>query len=134
MKTFIIECDASGIGMGAILTQEGRPIAYYSEALKGSALHLSTYNKEMLAIVKAVQKWRPYLLGRSFIIQTDQRNLKFLMEQRISTPTQIRWLPKLLGYNYVIQYRKGVENRGADALSRCVTFKCLAISLLLADW
>lgn len=133
-QQFIVESDASGVGLGAILIQEERPVAFYSEALKGTALALSTYDKEMLAIVKAIRKWRPYLLGRPFIVRTDQRSLKYLLEQRITTPTQTRWLPKILGYDYVIQYKKGRENQGADALSRVAEFECLAISLPISDW
>ena len=66
--------------------QQDRPITYYSEALNGSAPTFSTYEKEMLAIVKAIQNWRPYLLGKPFTVRTDQRSLKYLLEQRITTP------------------------------------------------
>jgi hypothetical protein len=77
---FTIECDASGLGMGVVLMQERQPIAFMSQALKGKALFFSTYEKELLSLVSAVQKWIPYLLGRSFIIKTDQQSLKFLLE------------------------------------------------------
>ncbi|KAA8548911.1 hypothetical protein F0562_000595 [Nyssa sinensis] len=81
-------------------------------------LLLSTYEKEMLALVLAVQKWRPYLLGRQFIVRTDQRSLQYLWSQRISTAAQQRWLYKLMGFDFIIEYKKGKENVVADALSR----------------
>ena len=130
----MVECDACDIGIGAILSQQGKPIAFFSEALKGTTLVLSTYEKEMLAIVKAIRKWRPYLLGRPFTVKTDQKSLKFLMEQRITTPAQARWLLKLLGYDYVIEHKQGPENQGANALSRVVEFNFLAVSLPRVDW
>lgn len=96
----------------------GRAIAFLSQALKGRALELSTYEKELLAVVLSVQKWRPYLLGHHFTVRTDQQSLKYLLEQRIDTPSQQKWLSKLLGYDFTVEYRKGKENRAADALSR----------------
>ena len=88
----------------------------------------------MLAIVKAIRKWHTYLLGKPFIVRTDQRSLKYLLEQRITTPTQARWLPKIMGYDYTIQYKKGKENQGADALSMVTEWSCAAISMPVADW
>jgi len=117
-QAFIIECDASGVGVGAVLMQENHPIAFLSQALKGKALHMSTYEKELFALVTAVHKWRPYLLGQSFVIRTDQQSLKFLLEQKVGTPFQQRWLTKLLGYDFLVEYKKGVENKVEDALSR----------------
>uniref|UniRef100_A0A2N9FC87 RNA-directed DNA polymerase n=1 Tax=Fagus sylvatica TaxID=28930 RepID=A0A2N9FC87_FAGSY len=117
-KSFVVECDASGYGIGAVLMQDGRPIAYYSQGLKGKNLFLSTYEKELLALVLSVKKWRPYLLGKSFVIKTDQQSLKHLLEQRVGTPMQQKWITKLLGYPFVVEYKKGKENLVADALSR----------------
>jgi len=117
-KPFLIECDASGKGIGAVLMQQQRPIAYFSQALKGRFLLLSTYEKELMALVSAVKKWRPYLLGHPFTIKTDHQSLKFLLEQKIGTPMQQRWVSKLLGYDFLVEYKKGQDNKVADALSR----------------
>lgn len=74
-ETFIIECDASGRGMGAVLMQQNRPIAFYSKALSVNNSQKSTYEKELMALVHAVLHWRSYLLGRKFIVRTDHRSL-----------------------------------------------------------
>ncbi|KAF5468388.1 hypothetical protein F2P56_012540, partial [Juglans regia] len=117
-EPFTIETDAAGEGIGTVLTQQGKPIAFMSRALGVTKKSWSTYAKEMLAIVEAIRTWRPYLLGRKFFIQTDQRSLKYFLEQRLATPEQQKWVAKLLGYEYEITYCPGRENSAADALSR----------------
>ena len=105
-KTFTVECDASSSGIGAVLMQEHKPIAFHSQVLKDSALALSTYEKEFLALISTVKKWRPYLVGRAFVIKTDQQSPKYLQHQRIGTPIQQKWLSKLLSYAFVVEYKK----------------------------
>lgn len=68
---------------------------------------LSTYEKELLAVITAVQKWRAYLLGHQFIIMTDHEAIKHIMEQKLTTSLQQKWVSKLLGYDYVITHKKG---------------------------
>lgn len=117
-KAFTVETDASGIGIGAVLQQEGHPIAFLSKTLSPKHQALSTYDKEFLAVPMALDKWRGYLLDKHFKIKTDHFSLKYLLGQRLTTPFQVKWLPKLLGYDYEISYKSGSENVVADALSR----------------
>ncbi|KAJ6942306.1 hypothetical protein NC652_008196 [Populus alba x Populus x berolinensis] len=117
-KTFILETDACDSGLGAVLSQEGHPLAYFSKALSPKHMGLSIYEKEYLAILMAVEKWRHYLEQEQFVIQTDHESLKYLLDQKIHTTIQKKGLTKLLGLRYTILYRKGRENVAADALSR----------------
>ena len=132
-RPFIIEADASGVGIGAILMQDGRPLTY--KALSPSYQNMSTYDKEMLAIVRAATRWRPYLIGRRFQIKTDHKSLKYFLERKISSPEQQKRVIKLLGFDYEITYKKGKENVLADALSQLPEqAEVLAISLLTSDF
>lgn len=117
-KNFLIQTDASGLGVGVILSQNGHPIAYFSKQMSLRLQQASTYVREMYAITEAVKRWRQYLLGRPFQIQTDHQSLRSLLSQTVQTPEQYKWLTKLLGYDFTITYRPGIENGPADALSR----------------
>ncbi|WVZ73357.1 hypothetical protein U9M48_021672 [Paspalum notatum var. saurae] len=135
-KPFCIETDASGFGIGAVLLQEGHPLAYISKALSPKHRGLSTYEKEYLAILLAVDQWRCYLQHGEFLIYTDHHSLSHLGEQRLHTPWQQKVFTKLLGLQYRIVYKKGTENRVADALSRRQheQHQCLAISSSVPVW
>lgn len=103
-KPFIIETDASGTGLGAVLMQNQQPIAYYSHTLSERNRTKSVYERELMAIVYSIQRWRPYLLGQRFTVRTDQQALKHLLEQREVQPEYQKWIYKLLGYDFEIQY------------------------------
>ncbi|KAL1208239.1 putative mitochondrial protein [Cardamine amara subsp. amara] len=85
LKTFEIECDASGVGVGAVLMQEKKPIAYFSEKLGGATLNYPTYDKEMYALFRALQTWHHYLWPKEFVIHTDHEFLKHLKGQQKSS-------------------------------------------------
>ncbi|KAM0014322.1 putative nucleotidyltransferase, Ribonuclease H [Helianthus debilis subsp. tardiflorus] len=127
-KPFTIETDASGNGVGAVLSQDKHPLAYFSKKLCPRMQQASTYHREMYAITQAIAKWRQYLLGHKFTILTDQQSLKRLQDQVIQTPEQQKWLGKLLGFDFDIVYRPGTQNSAADALSRVPSGHLLAIS------
>ena len=118
-QQFVIETDASDMGIGAVLMHNQHPVAYLSKALGPRNQALSVYEKECMAILFAIEKWRPYLQHQPFVIITHHRSLQHLTEQRVTSKLQHKALIKLMDLQYTIQYKKGVNNAAADALSRC---------------
>jgi len=100
-EALILETDASGFGVAAILSQANHPIAYFSKKMSTRMQRQSTYTREFYAITATLAKFCPYLLGHKFIIKTDQKSLKELLEQWLQTPEQQQWLPKFLGFDFV---------------------------------
>lgn len=133
-KPFCIEADASGHGIGAVLSQDSHPLAYLSKALCPCSQALSTYEKEYLAILLAVEQWRYYLQHSDFKILTDHKSLAQLSEQRLHTPWQQKVFSKLLGLQYKIIYRQGKDNHAADALSQFPLPYCSAVSVVQPQW
>ena len=117
-KIFEIECDASRVGIGDVLLQERRPIAYFSEKLNGATLNYPTYDKELYAQVRELQTWQHYLWPKEFVIHIDHESLKHLKGQGKLNRRHARWLEFIETFPYVIKYKQGKENIVANALSR----------------
>lgn len=98
--------------------QEGRPIAFFSRILGPRARAKSVYEKELMAVCLSVLKWKHYLLGRHFVIRSDQWSLRFITQQAVVGADYQKWVSKLMGFDFEIQYKPGTSNRVADALSR----------------
>jgi len=116
--TFVVDCDASGEGFGAVLHQGGGPLAYFSRPFAARHLKLAAYERELIGLVQAVRHWRPYLWGCHFLVRTDHYSPKFLLDQRLSTVPQPQWISKLFDFDFSVEYRPGRLNTVADALSR----------------
>jgi hypothetical protein len=84
-KPFVIECDTSTYGFGAVLVQDGHPIAFYSRPVAPRHRSLAAYERELIGLVQVVRHWRPYLWGRCFTVKTDHYSLKYLLDQRVPT-------------------------------------------------
>ena len=120
-KTFEIECDASSVGIGGVLMQERRPIAYFSEKLSGPTLNYSVYDKELYALVRSLETWQHYLLPEEFVIQSDNKSLKHLKGQLKLNRRHAKWSEFIESFPYIVKYKKGKDNVVANPLSQCHT-------------
>nr|GEW08363.1 transposon Ty3-G Gag-Pol polyprotein [Tanacetum cinerariifolium] len=111
-QEFVVDTDASDYGIWAVLLQHNRAISYFSRKLGPRMCATTTYQKELFAIVEAVNKWRQYLVERRLKIRTNHKSIK------IHTPIQQKYVWNLMGFDFVVEYKPGVANQVADALSR----------------
>ncbi|KAL2243581.1 UNVERIFIED_CONTAM: Transposon Tf2-12 polyprotein [Sesamum indicum] len=115
---YIVYTDASKQGLGCVLMQNGKVIAYASRQLKNHELNYPTYDLELAAIVHALKIWRHYLYGEKFQILTDHKSLKYILTQKELNLRQRRWIELLKDYDCTIDFHPGKANVVADALSR----------------
>jgi hypothetical protein len=118
-----VKCDASGFAIGAVLSQEDRPIAYFSEKMDEAKVKYSTYDKEFYAIIQALKKWRHYLIPKEFILYSDNYALQFVTQQEKLNQKHAKWVEYMQNFTFVIKHILGTANKVANALSR----KCLLL-------
>ena len=129
-EQYLLDTDASDVGIGAVLSQvQGgmeRPVAYYSRVLSRPEKQYCTTRKELLAVVKSIHHFRPYLYGVEFVVRTDHAALKWLLNFREPEGQVARWIQQLQEFNFTIQHRVGIKHNNADALSRrpCLSDGC----------
>ena len=115
---YIIFTDASQQGLGCVLMQNGKVIAYASRQLRSHELNYPTHDLKLAAILHALKIWRHYLYGETFQIFTDHKSLKYIPTQKELNLRQRRWMELIKDYDCTIDYHPGKANRVADALSR----------------
>jgi hypothetical protein len=123
LKTFQVKCDASGFAIGVVLSEEDRPIAYFSEKLNEAKVKYSTYDKEFYAIIQALKKWRHYLIPKEFVLYSDNHALQFVTQQEKLNQRHVKWVEYMQNFTFVIKHISGTANKVVDALSR----KCLLL-------
>nr|GEW99639.1 putative reverse transcriptase domain-containing protein [Tanacetum cinerariifolium] len=115
---FVVYCDASIQGLGVVLIQREKVIAYASQQLKPHEENYTTHDLELGAVVFAIKIWRHYLYGTKCIVFTNHKSLQHVLNQKELNMRQCRWLELLTDYDCEIRYHPGKENVVADALSQ----------------
>lgn len=122
-RQFIVQCDSSKFGVGAVLAQKNDeglelPVAFFSKKLNKAQSNYSVTELECLSVMLALKKFRPYVEGQDFVVVTDHSSLQWLMRQTDLSGRLARWSLKLQGYRMKIEHRRGCQNVVPDSLSR----------------
>ena len=120
-KAFEVVCDACGVGMGAVLLQEGKPVAFEGKRLSAAEQNYDVGEQEMLAVLNALELWRCYLDGTDFTVVTDHSPNTFFANKKLLSPRQRRWAERLSAFKFTWEYRPGRINV-ADPISRHPSF------------
>ena len=131
-RPFDVYCDASGTGLGCVLMQDQRVIAYASRALRRHEENYATHDLELVAVVHALKIWSHYLLGNPVHIYSDHKSLKYIFTQSELNLRRRRWLELIKEYDLEIHYHPGKANVVADALSRKTSCSCISATVMCA--
>jgi hypothetical protein len=128
-KPFDVNCDASGTGLGCVLMQNNRVIAYASRALRNHEQNYPTHDLELAAVVHALKIWRRHLMGAKCNIYTDHKSLKYIFTQADLNMRQRRWLELIKDYDLEVHYHPGKANVVADTLSHKAHCHCSSVEI-----
>jgi ribonuclease HI len=117
-KTFQVRCDASGLDIVVVLSQDNKSVAYFSEKLNDAKKTYSTYEKEFYAVIQALKKWRHYLIPKEFVLYSDNHVLQFITRQEKLNQKHAKWVEFMQNFTFVIKHIVGTANKVAVSLSR----------------
>ena len=114
---FKLHCHTSKVGIGVVLSQGGKPVAFFSEKLSGSRLNYNTYDVEFYALVQSLRHWSSYLAYNDFVLYSDHEALKHLNSQDMLSSRHAKWTVYVQQFSFIIKHKSGALNKVADALS-----------------
>ncbi|KAI3739961.1 hypothetical protein L2E82_30375 [Cichorium intybus] len=137
-EDYVVYSDASWVGLGCVLMQKGRVIAYASRQLKEAEKKYPVHDLELAAVILALKLWRHYLYGVKFVVYSDHKSLNYLFDQKELNMRQQRWMDLLKDFDCEILYHPGKANVVADALSRKqyplkITSACMGVASRLPE-
>lgn len=106
-KLFEVECDASIVGIGVVLFQEGRPVEFFNEKLNEARRKWTTYELEFYVVIRSLKHWEHYLIQREFVLYSDHHALKFLNTQNSLNRMHARWISFMQKFTMVLQHKSG---------------------------
>jgi hypothetical protein len=118
-----VRCDASGVAIGAVLSQYNRPVAYFKENLNDTKIKYSTYDKELYAIIQALKKWRHSLVLKEFVLYSNNHTLQFITRQEKLNQRHGKWIEFMQNFTFVIKQIFGNANKVVDVFNR----RCLIL-------
>jgi hypothetical protein len=121
-KTFQVRCDASGLAIGAVLSKDNKPVAYFSEKMNDTKKNHSTHDKfffiKFYAVIQALKKLRHYLIPKEFVLYSDNHSLQFITRKEKLNQKHAKSVEFMQNFTFVIKHIVGTANKVADALSR----------------
>jgi hypothetical protein len=113
-----VRCDASGLAIGVVLSQDNRPVAYFNEKLNDAKKKYSTYYTEFYVVIQDLKKFRHYLIPKEFVLYSDNQDLQFITRKEKLNQKHAKWVEFMQNFTFVIKHTVGIANKVADALSR----------------